>query len=187
MHWWTLLKYPPSVHASVHVCVRQSQLVSDHYLRNHTSHCFHTGTVNSPKQPSDLISIPSCSSNLTPNAGLWLVDTFPTIISATTHIASILHLWTYPVNLPPDLFSLLSCSSDFPPNAGLWLVDRVPTIISTTGHSIASILKLWTHLCNHQTWLLCHHVPAIFCQILNSDLLIGFQQLSLQPLIILLP
>ena len=46
--------------------------------------------MSSPKGPSDLISVPSHSSDFLPNAGLRLVDTFPAIISPTAHhIASI--------------------------------------------------------------------------------------------------
>ena len=35
--------------------------IYNHYLPNHSSYCFHDGTLNSPKWPSDLISIPPCS------------------------------------------------------------------------------------------------------------------------------
>ena len=71
--------------SSVCLCVRLSH-VSDHdYLHKYSSHCFHVGTVNSPKRPSDLISVSSCSSDFLPNGGLWLVDRFLTIVSPMTH------------------------------------------------------------------------------------------------------
>ena len=47
---------------------------SGHYLHNHSSHCFCIRTVNSPKWPSDLITIPSCANYFLSDAGLWLVD-----------------------------------------------------------------------------------------------------------------
>ena len=61
------------------------------------------------------------------------------------------------------------------------------TIISTTTHHIFSILELWTHIKVLQDWLTYHHAPVIFCQILTSDLLIGFWPLSPQLFIALLP
>ena len=118
--------------------VRPSHLVSGHYLDNHLWYSFFVGTVNSPKWPSDLISIPSHS-------------------------------------------------SDFPPNAGLWLVNRFLAIISPTTHHIAFILKLWDHPRDPQTWLAYCHAPVIFRQMLACDWSLGFQPLSLQPLITLLP
>ncbi len=42
------------------------------HLPNHSSYCFHIGTVNSPNWPSDLISVPSCSGDFAQNARLWL-------------------------------------------------------------------------------------------------------------------
>ena len=52
--------------------------------------------MNSPTQPSGPISISSCSSNVLPNAGLWFVNRFQTIISTTRHCtASISDMWTH--------------------------------------------------------------------------------------------
>ena len=107
------------------LCVRPSHFVSNHYLCNHTLYCFNIRTVNSPQRSSWLIIMPSCSNNSLPNAVLWLVDSFPTIISATTH-------------------------------------------------HIASILELWTHLSDTQTFLAYCHAPVMFCQMLAFDWLLGF-------------
>ena len=45
-----LFKYPLSVHLSISLSVYPSlhHIISDHYLYNHSSYCFHIGTVNSP-------------------------------------------------------------------------------------------------------------------------------------------
>ena len=45
---------------------------------------------------SDLINVPSCSSDFLHNASLWLVDSFMAFFSTTTHhISFILKLWTH--------------------------------------------------------------------------------------------
>ena len=69
--------------------------VSDQYLPNRVSDCFHSGTVNSPRWFPDLICWPSRFTDFSLNAGLWLVEWFPINIYQTVYrIASILELWT---------------------------------------------------------------------------------------------
>ena len=95
------------------------------------------------KPCSDLISVLSCSCGFPPNASLWLVDRFPTIISATTcHIASILEVWTHLSHLQTWLVQP-SCSSDFLPNASCWLANWV-----------------YAHfLCNYSSY--CFHIGTV--------------------------
>ncbi len=95
-----------SVHAFIQpfICpaIRLSiKIISDHYLRKHLSQRFHIRIVISPMWPSDLTSILSHSSDFLPNAGLWFVNSFPIIISTTTHHRTVnSHVWRYHFNSP---------------------------------------------------------------------------------------
>ena len=55
---------------------------------NCSSHCFHIETVSPPKEPSDMISVPSHSSDFLPNAGetYYIMIMYPTELRRFTHM-----------------------------------------------------------------------------------------------------
>ncbi len=150
----------------------------------HSSYCFHIGTVNSPKWPSDLISVPSCSSDFPPMpASDWSILSWP--FSLQPLIIFLSHWNCEPTWVPlrPYLHNVMLqwFSTEYWP-----LVDSFPAFSSTNTYHIAFIFELWPHLSDPKILLTYHHGPVIFCQMLASDWLILSWPSSLQPLIIFL-